>query len=339
MRILFDIVHPAGVHVFKNTIWELQKKGHETIVTLRDKDNAELLLKKYGIKYIRTNIKTGKTLFSSFIELLKRMYILFNIIRKTKPDILVGKTNVNIAPLGFLFNIPVIEFNDTDVAFQKHFISYPFDTAIVTPECFNFKYPFWKKKHITYPGYHELAYLNKKRFTPDKNIINQLNTDKKKKIVIIRLVSLKAHHDTFLKGISTAQLNMIIDKLNNIANIFISSEYELPDEYKKFKVPVSVEKFLDFLSICDLYIGESATVASEACMLGIPAIYVSDSPRCYTNELKKKYGVCKNFSVKEIDKAIDWATKILTNDIFKPFDFTFDLTELQLKLIEKYARI
>jgi predicted glycosyltransferase len=34
MKLLIDIGHPAHVHVFKNAIRELRKKGHEiTIVT------------------------------------------------------------------------------------------------------------------------------------------------------------------------------------------------------------------------------------------------------------------------------------------------------------------
>ncbi len=40
MRILVDIGHPAHVHFFKNFIWEMEKRGHEFIVTARDKDVA-----------------------------------------------------------------------------------------------------------------------------------------------------------------------------------------------------------------------------------------------------------------------------------------------------------
>lgn len=339
MKILFDIVHPAGVHVFKHAIWELQNKGHEAIVTLRDKDNAGLLLQKYGINYIKTNSKTATTLLSSLIELIKRMFLLSKIIKKEKPNILVSKTGVNIAPLGFLFGIPVLEFRDTQIAYLNHLISFPFDTAIITPECFKIKFPLWKKKQLTYPGCDELAYLNKKYFSPDKTIKDRLKINKNRKLVLVRLVTLKAHHDAFLKGITFDQIDRLIEKLKNTANIYISSEYELPDRYKKFEIPVSLEKFLDFLSICDLYIGESATVASEACMLGIPAIYVCDSPRCYTTQLEEKYGVCKNFGLKEMDKAIEMGKNILEGKTrLKSYEFRFDLTAYMLELIGKYAK-
>ena len=48
MRILIDIGHPAHVHYFKNFIWQMQKKGHEFMITARDKEVALNLLDKYG---------------------------------------------------------------------------------------------------------------------------------------------------------------------------------------------------------------------------------------------------------------------------------------------------
>ncbi|MDO9536751.1 MAG: hypothetical protein Q7J68_00340 [Thermoplasmata archaeon] len=35
MRVLFDMGHPAHMHFFKNTIWELEKHGHQVKVTAR----------------------------------------------------------------------------------------------------------------------------------------------------------------------------------------------------------------------------------------------------------------------------------------------------------------
>ena len=52
MKILFDMGHPAHVHFFKNTIWELEKKGHQVKVTARDKDVTIALLEAYGIAHV-----------------------------------------------------------------------------------------------------------------------------------------------------------------------------------------------------------------------------------------------------------------------------------------------
>jgi predicted glycosyltransferase len=48
--------------------------------------------------------------------------------------------------------------------------------------------------------------------------------------------------------------------------------------------------------------GESATVASEAAVLGIPAIYLDNTGRCYTREEEEKYGLVFNFTESEEDQ-------------------------------------
>jgi predicted glycosyltransferase len=57
-------------------------------------------------------------------------------------------------------------------------------------------------------------------------------------------------------------------------------------------------------------------MASEAAMLGTPAIYAQGSFRGYTEEEEKKYGLVYNFhNPKDFrGKAIDKACEILEND-------------------------
>ena len=38
MRVLFDMGHPAHVHLFKNIIKKLTADGHEVKITARDKE-------------------------------------------------------------------------------------------------------------------------------------------------------------------------------------------------------------------------------------------------------------------------------------------------------------
>ena len=50
MRVLFQLGHPAHFHLFKNTIADLQRDGHQTFILIRKKDILEDLLKEAGIK-------------------------------------------------------------------------------------------------------------------------------------------------------------------------------------------------------------------------------------------------------------------------------------------------
>lgn len=51
MRVLVDIGHPGHVHFYKHAIWELQARGHEVLVSAREKDVTRALLDHYGFPY------------------------------------------------------------------------------------------------------------------------------------------------------------------------------------------------------------------------------------------------------------------------------------------------
>ena len=51
MRILIDILHPAHVHFFRNFHGEMTGRGHELLITARDKDRSVELLERYGLPY------------------------------------------------------------------------------------------------------------------------------------------------------------------------------------------------------------------------------------------------------------------------------------------------
>ena len=53
MRILFDIGHPAHVHLFRNARRILQDRGHETVVVSRDKEVARDLAERSGTELIQ----------------------------------------------------------------------------------------------------------------------------------------------------------------------------------------------------------------------------------------------------------------------------------------------
>jgi len=64
----------------------------------------------------------------------------------------------------------------------------------------------------------------------------------------------------------------------------------------------------------DLYVGESATMATESAVLGTPAVFVSSSRRGYTDELEAEYGLVSNFSEDDRhERGIERAISILND--------------------------
>jgi predicted glycosyltransferase len=269
MKIMVDLGHPAHVHLFKNFIWEMEKRGHEVLITDRDKEILLDLLNAYGFEYI-TISKEGKNLSGLAIELLKRDYKLFNIARSYKPDLLIGLLSENLAHIGKLLRIPSVMFTDTEHAKLANMLTLPFTDVILTPSCYKKDLG---KKQIRYNGYHELAYLHPNYFTPNPAVLDEIGLSKDDTFIILRFVSWSASHDVGQHGIKNKI--ELVRELERYGQVFITSEGGLPKELEKYKIKVSPEKLHDLLYYASLYVGESPTIATESAILGVPAVLVS----------------------------------------------------------------
>ena len=135
------------------------------------------------------------------------------------------------------------------------------------------------------------------------------------KYIIVRFVSWNATHDRGHSGMSYKNKLLAVEKLSKEAKVFISSENELPPELEKYRFPLSPEKMHDAIAFASLMYGESATMATEGAVLGVPGIYLDNTSRLYTKEIEKKYGLIINYTESESDQlaSIEKAIQILKN--------------------------
>ena len=293
MRFLFDIGHPAHVHLFKNIIFTLIKDGHEIKITARDKEVTQVLLTAYGLEYEdRGKIYTG--ILSKAFGMIQIDLKLFLIAKKFKPDILIGVNNPYIAHVGSVLRKPVIIFNDTENVPIARVITYPFVQAILTPV--NFREHIDPKKHIKIQGFKEIAYLHPNYFSPDPNVLEELSLLPDEKFIIVRFVSWDATHDIGHHGIRDKI--GFVKTLETYGRVILTSEGDLPQELKPYLIKIHPEKLHDLLSYAMLYIGEGATMASEAAVLGTPSIFVSSLAGTYGNfiELEETYDLLYSFT-------------------------------------------
>ena len=170
MRILVDIGHPGHAHFYKHAIWQLQDRGHDVIVSARDKDVTLALLEHYKIPYhTLSSIGTGS--WGLLKEFIQREWELLRFIRKNDPDIVTAIGGLFIAPVCKLLGKTSIVFTDTEHVLLDRFLTYPIATAICTPDCFLKNLG---KNHVRYAGYHELAYLHPDYFQPDPAVLDEL---------------------------------------------------------------------------------------------------------------------------------------------------------------------
>lgn len=292
MKILVDMGHPAHVHFFKNFIREMKERGHEFVVTVRDKDVSLQLLEAYGIDHIVVG-KMGSGKLGLIKEWLDRDRKILSIAKSFRPQILLGIHNPSVAHVARLIGAKSITFTDTEHPRLANLLTFPFTDVICTPACFKNNLG---KKQVRYNGYHELAYLHPDYFTPDSSVLNEIGLKAKDKYIVVRFVSWGAAHDIGKKGLDMVFKKRLINELEKHCKVFVSSEVPLPVEFAQYEIKLPPERMHDLLNYATLYIGEGGTMASESAVLGTPAIYINTLRLGYLEEQERQYGLVGVYS-------------------------------------------
>jgi uncharacterized protein len=299
MRILIDILHPAHVHVFRNFAQEMRARGHEMRFTARAKDCATDLLNQYGISY--TLLSRQKTGFALASELAGRTWRLIRFARNWAPDVMTGIMGPSIALAGRVLGVPAVVFYDTEFATQTNWFVYPLAHSVCTPDCYQGPV---RGVHRTYPGYHELAYLHPDRFEPDPERLASFGVSREDRYSILRFVSWQAIHDVTEKGLTGGQKRRLIEVLERHGRVLISSEAPLPADLEPWRARGPTHDIHHLLAHAQLIVGESATMSSEAAVLGVPAVFIAKTGRGYTDEEERRYGLVQHFREEQFDQAV-----------------------------------
>lgn len=285
------ISHPAHFHMFRYTIANLQRDGHETVMVIRPKDVLEQLCQNSGMPFHKVKDRPKKWgMIGLGLFLIEKVFEVWRIARKEKPDLLVGSDGV-LAVVGKLIRKPSFECSEDDAEavalYAKMF--FPIYTAIVCPDCCSaWK---WDKKKIGYKSYHELGYLHPNQFTPDRSVVEKYGIDTNAPYILIRFAQLTAHHDVGIHGINTEIAEHVVEMLKPHGTIYITSERPLEPQFEQYRIKINPLDMHHVMAFASLYIGDSQTMAAEAGVLGTPFVRFNDfvGRLAYLNELENDY--------------------------------------------------
>ncbi|WP_269446011.1 DUF354 domain-containing protein [Methanocella paludicola] len=294
--------HPADYHYYKNFIRRMMDKGFEVLITATKKDVSLDLLERSGLEFIKLG-SYGNTLAQKVLNLPLIDYKMYRAVVKFDPDILLGLGSIRAPHVSFALGKKSINFEDTEIASQQMVLRVPFVNTIWTPYCFKGD---MGKKHVRYDGYKELAYLHPKYFTPDKSVLDDIGQKEGDPFIVLRFVSWAATHDIGEYGLKNKLA--YVKELEKYGRVLITSETPLDDDLEKYRVNIPPDKLHHLLYYATLYLGEGATMATEAAILGTPSIYLSSIKEKlgYIGELRQKYGLLYSYDDQEaaMKKAI-----------------------------------
>ncbi len=337
MRILIDIGHPAHIHLFKHFAWEMQKRNHELMFTVRDKEHEIYLLKKYYFNYTSFG-KHYKSKIGKAFGLLKFNLLLIRISIKFKPEIFLSHGSMYAAQAAWLSGKPHIALEDTGNMEQIRFYR-PFTQVMLVPDILPDSFG---KKEIRYGSFHEIAYLHDKYFKPDPGVLKYLKIDENTAFAILRFVSWDATHDKGNLGFNLEDKKKLISILRKKMKVYISSERELPSEFEKYRIDSPPELIHSALFYAKIHIGEGATMASEAGLMGTTTVYVN-SIRASNCEDQNRFGLVHNFrkssdALQKIEEIINNPEQLMKNNVGRKSILAekIDLTSLLVWFIENY---
>lgn len=318
MNILLDINHPGHVHLYRNLIFALINRSHKVMITVKNNiSSAKELLNIYGLRYISLSDKSDNLIAKS-INQIKYLAAISTIIKKENINMGIG-TSINLAHASRItgMNSIILDDDDDDVEPLFSRFAHPFCDVLLSPDALKNKRK--NKRTIYYSGFHELAYLHPKRFTPDPAVLRYAGLLKDEKYFILRFNSFKAHHDIGNHGLSLGDKRRLICKLKEHGKIFISSENDIEPEFNGYKVSIPPHMIHSFIYFSTLLLGDSQTMSSEAAVLATPSLRANSfvGRISYLEEEEHKYGLTFGFRPGQTEYMFSKIDELLTTPDLK----------------------
>ena len=309
MKYIFELNHPKHYYQFKYVMQILKSRGHEISVLARDKDVLLNVLQEEHVGYTVFG-KHRKTMLSKVLGTFGLMFKYIAIVKEQRPDVFVSKASWYGSAMAKIFHKKSVIFPDSEVVKVTNRYVVPMCTKVITPDSFRLDYG---SKHYRIKGIFEDCYLSPHVFQADEAVIEKYGL--KRPYAVVRFVGWFANHDVGKSGFNQREKEELVQAISKNMNVYISSENDLPDELGPYRLPTPASVIHDVLSFADLYIGDSQTMASEAALLGTPAIrsnsFVGPNDMSNFIMLQEKYGLLYN--VAEPAEAISLATDMSKN--------------------------
>lgn len=315
MKYLIFTNTPAHVHLYKHAVRKLDDRGHDVLVLGRRYSCTEDLLEYYDLPYrIYGTLDTTK--YSLFRQLPKHYLGAFRAARRFDPDCIFGYGGY-AAHTGFVVRTPTMLILDSEPTTLDHIVSRPFARAIFTPHAFEKDLG---AHHYRFRGFKELAYLHPDIYEPSVDIRDALDLGPDERYVLLRFNAFGSHHDIGHSGFSVAQRRDLIERLGESGTVLVSDEGGEMDLETTDARPFDLHPALVHDAIADahLLVTDTQTMATEAALLGTPAIrsnsFVSGSDMGNFRELGRTGLI---YNLEAFDEVLDTALDILSDDDVK----------------------
>ncbi len=268
MNILFDLLHPADVNLFKNSIYNLSKDSYKVFLTYRQRGVLDLIAKNELPEFdiVRLGVHR-KNLLGKVFSIVQREVLAFRFLRRNKIRLVVCQ-GLACGIACKLLGVKILHYDD-DSEYRFTFLLGKWLSDIdVMPDFM----PVNGKNFLKYKGFKELAYLHPDYFTPNEGVLADYGLQANNYVFIreISNVSVNYHNR---QGLLPEIVNYLKEK--NIKILLSIENKELVNEFKESCIILKepIKHLYSLIYHSRFVISSGDTMAREACLLGNPCIY------------------------------------------------------------------
>ncbi len=275
-KIWIDLDNTPHVPFFQPIIHELEKRGHEILLTARDAFQVCDLADQKGMRYIRVGRHHGKNRFLKFSGLFYRAGQLALIVIKEKPQIALSHGSRSQMILCKFLGIPSIAIADYEYVKTIPFFGPRWE---IVPEVVCSKDLPTRPDHVkTYSGIKEDVYAW--TLTPDPSILQILGINNGSIVVTVRPPATEAHYHNpqseslliaFMnRAVNTPDARIVLLPRNSRQAEYLRQTYPEWFADNKTVIPSNALDGLNLLWHSDLVVSGGGTMNREAAALGVP---------------------------------------------------------------------
>jgi predicted glycosyltransferase len=275
-KIWIDLDNSPHVPFFIPIIEELQKRGHQILLTARDSYQVCELLEFHHLACKVVGSHWGKNWVLKTVGTLGRAARLVPLAKKEKPDLAISHMSRAQILACRVLGIPTIVMFDYEFVMKMQFL-HP-DWIFVPEVMLDSGAGVAKREVLRYPGLKEDVYVP--RFKPDATLKKQLGINGTDLVVTVRPPATEAHYHN---PESEKLLSAALDFLNHQPDVRVvllprndrqaaALQREWGDWIAKGKIiiPKHVVDGLNLIWFSDLVISGGGTMNREAAALGVP---------------------------------------------------------------------
>lgn len=278
MRIWFELTNSPHINMFAAMIRELEREGHEVIITCRPLANTIDLLELHGFKYAVVGQHYGGKLSAKLFGFPVRVAQLCRYIRRRKVDVAISQSSFHSPVVARLLGLRSIYMNDNEHA-MGNIPAFLCATTIMVPEFLGIdklKQQWANPRKVRhYAGVKEGMYL----WELDQRLAQAANgtrAPRARRVVYIRPEPWTAQ---YYKGSRNFLDELVLGLKDQVDVILLPRGKEQGVHYQDarfagVRVVTSALDIADIAPDCDLFIGAGGTMTREMAVLGIPTISV-----------------------------------------------------------------